>query len=126
MAASVLPRKPTVLAAPPTVASADPFHMSVPPGPPQQIAMLIHPGCIPLDVFGPHAVFAMLGNVQVHLVWKTRAAVVAATGVSLQPTTTLAECPPELTVLFVPGDLLRFAVACTRQLSLGNMAMAPG
>jgi hypothetical protein len=34
--------------------------------------------------------------VQVHLVWKTRDAVVAASGVPLQPTTTFAECPRDL------------------------------
>jgi cyclohexyl-isocyanide hydratase len=77
----------------------------VPTGPPQQIAMVIHPRCIPLDVFGPHAVLAGLGNVQVHLVWKTRDPVVAASGVPLQPTTTFAECPRDLTLLFVPGGL---------------------
>jgi cyclohexyl-isocyanide hydratase len=79
--------------------------MSVPTGPPQQIAMLIHPTFIPLDLFGPHAVFALLGNVKVHLVWKTRDPVTAATGVPIQPTTTLAECPQDLDILFVPGGL---------------------
>jgi cyclohexyl-isocyanide hydratase len=69
------------------------------------MAMMIHPQCIPLDVFGPHAVLAGLGNVQVHLVWKTRDPVVAASGVPLQPTTTFAECPRDLTLLFVPGGL---------------------
>jgi cyclohexyl-isocyanide hydratase len=79
--------------------------MAVPTGPPQQLALMIHPGCIPLDVFEPHAVLAGLGNVQVHLVWKTSDPVVAASGVPLQPTTTFAACPREFTLLFVPGGL---------------------
>jgi hypothetical protein len=41
--------------------------------------MLIHPAFIPLDLFKPQAVFALLGNVQVHLVWKTKDVVMAAT-----------------------------------------------
>jgi cyclohexyl-isocyanide hydratase len=104
VAAAVLPWKRPAMAEPPPPASVEP-HMAMPTGPPQQIAMLVHPRCIPLDVFGPHAVFAGLGNVQVHLVWKTRDTVIAATGVPLQPTTTFAECPLNLTVLFVPGGL---------------------
>ena len=67
---------------PPLPTSPDHVRLAVPTGPPQQIAMVLHPRCIPLDVFGPHAVFAALGNVQVHLVWKTRDTVIAATGVS--------------------------------------------
>ena len=65
----------------------------------------IHPSFILLDLFGPHAVFALLGNVKVHLVWKTREPVIAATGVPIQPTTTFTECPKDLDVLFVPGGL---------------------
>jgi cyclohexyl-isocyanide hydratase len=105
VASAVLPWMQTVAEAPPPATSVDHVHMAVPTGPPQQIAMVIHPQCIPLDVFGPHAVFAGLGNVQVHLVWKTRDAVVAATGVPLQPTTTFAECPRDLTLLVMPGGL---------------------
>lgn len=104
LVASLLPN--TVLAAsePHSASTAD-IHQAIPDGPPSQIAMLIHPACIPLDVFGPHAVFALLGNVNVHLVWKTREVITAATGLLLQPTTTFSECPKELDVLFVPGGL---------------------
>jgi cyclohexyl-isocyanide hydratase len=104
VAAAVLPWQRPAMAEPPPLASADP-HMAVPTGPPQQMAMVVHPRCIPLDVFGPHAVLAALGNVQVHLVWKTRDAVVAAAGVPIQSTTTFAECPRDLALLFVPGGL---------------------
>jgi cyclohexyl-isocyanide hydratase len=105
VASAVLPWTRTAAEAPPPATGADHVHMAVPTGPPQQIALVIHPGCIPLDVFGPHAVLTGLGNVQVHLVWKTRDPVVAASGVPLQPTTTFAECPRDLTLLFVPGGL---------------------
>src|SRR5262245_53208547 len=85
VASAVLPWTRTAAEAPPPATSADHVHMAVPTGPPQQIAMVIHPRCIPLDVFGPHAVLVGLGNVQVHLVWKTRDAVVAASGVPSSP-----------------------------------------
>jgi cyclohexyl-isocyanide hydratase len=104
LAASILPHK--LYAATNThTASTDNIHTAIPGGPPSQIAMLIHPSFIPLDLFGPHAVFALLGNVQVHFVWKTREPVMAATGVPIQPTTTFAECPKQLMMLFVPGGL---------------------
>jgi cyclohexyl-isocyanide hydratase len=80
-------------------------HASVPGGPAQQIAMLVYPNLIPLDLFGPHAVFAALGNVQVHLVWKTRDIVVSHNGIPIQPTATLENCPEKLDILFVPGGL---------------------
>src|SRR4029450_8533879 len=80
VASAVLPWTRTAAEESPPATSADHVHMAVPTGPPQQIAMVIHPRCIPLDVFGPQAVLAGLGNVQVHLVWKTRDAVVAASG----------------------------------------------
>jgi cyclohexyl-isocyanide hydratase len=67
--------------------------------------MLIYPTFILLDLFGPHAVFASLGNVKVHLVWKTRDTVLAATGVPIQPTTAFSECPKDVDILFVPGGL---------------------
>jgi cyclohexyl-isocyanide hydratase len=81
------------------------MHASIPSGPPQQIAMLVYPNLIPLDLFGPHAVFAALGNVQVHLVWKTRDIVVSHNGIPIQPTATLENCPGNLDILFVPGGL---------------------
>jgi cyclohexyl-isocyanide hydratase len=105
LASSVLPGKHAAVAEPQAAAGADHIHMSVPTGPPQQIAMLIHPAFVPLDLFGPHAVFAMLGNVKVHFVWKTRDAMVAATGVPVQPTTIFTDCPKDLDILFVPGGL---------------------
>jgi cyclohexyl-isocyanide hydratase len=104
LATAVLPEK-VFAASEPHAANADDIHKAVPGGPPTQVAMLIHPSFILLDLFGPHAVFALLGNVKVHLVWKTREPVTAATGVPIQPTITFAECPKDLDILFVPGGL---------------------
>jgi cyclohexyl-isocyanide hydratase len=104
LAASLFPDR-VFAASEPHAADAADIHKAVPGGPPAQVAMLIHPTFIPLDLFGPHAVFALLGNVNVHLVWKTRETVIAATGVPIQPTATFAECPKDLDILFVPGGL---------------------
>ncbi len=75
----------------------------IPDGPPQHIAMLLYPKMTTLDLIGPQQIFATLGNVKVHLVAKTRELVTSDLGVSIQPTTTFADCPNSLTVLFVPG-----------------------
>lgn len=70
-----------------------------------QIAMLVHPAFVTLDLIGPHQFFTSLGNVNVHLVWKTRDLVSSSNGVVIQPTATLKDCPKDLDVLFVPGGL---------------------
>lgn len=75
----------------------------IPEGPPQHIAMLIYPQMTALDLIGPHTIFSTLGNVKVHLVWKTHDLVTSDAGVSIQPTTTFADCPDNLTAIFVPG-----------------------
>lgn len=105
LAASVLPTQRVVAAESQPVQSPGQAQSSVPTGPVQHIAMLVHPAFIPLDLFGPQAVFALLGNVQIHLVWKTKDVVMAATNIPVQPTTTLKECPKDLEILFVPGGL---------------------
>lgn len=104
LAASILPDKVFAAHESHATTAAD-IHKAVPKGPPSQVAMLIHPSFIPLDLFGPHAVFTLLGNVNVHLVWKTRDTVIAATNLPIQPTTTFAECRKDLDILFVPGGL---------------------
>lgn len=76
----------------------------IPDGPPQQVAMLIYPQMTALDLIGPLQMFAAMGNVEVHLVWKERGKpVVSDAGVPILPTRSFAECPDNLTVLFVPG-----------------------
>ncbi len=70
-----------------------------------RIAMLIYPEMTAQDMIGPQLLFASLGNVDVHLVWKTREAVVSDTGVAILPTATFQECPKDLDILFVGGGL---------------------
>ena len=70
---------------------------------PDQIAMLCYPGMTILDLIGPQYMFAALMGATVHLVGKTRDPMTSDTGVTILPTTTFAECPKDLTVLFAPG-----------------------
>jgi len=67
-----------------------------------QIGILLFPGVQQLDLTGPYEVFASLPSAEVHLIWKDRAPIKSATGLTLGPTMTFAECPA-LDVLCVPG-----------------------
>ncbi len=74
------------------------------------IAMLAYPGMFPLDLVGPLTVFEALLNRDIHIVWKNRNVVRAEKPehpnlVPIHPTTTFAECPKDLDVLFVPGGV---------------------
>ena len=69
----------------------------------RQIAMLVYPGFTALDLVGPQYAFSMLENVQVHLVWKTLDPVTSDTGITVHPTKTIADCPDQLEIVFVPG-----------------------
>ena len=75
----------------------------IPDGPPQQVALLIYPMMTALDLVGPQQILASMGNVDVHLVWKDKNTLYTDSGIPMQATKTLAECPDNLTVLFVPG-----------------------
>lgn len=68
-----------------------------------EIAMLVYPGMTALDLIGPQHMFASLMGARVHLVAKTLSPVTSDLGVTLTPTTTFANCPRDLTVLFAPG-----------------------
>lgn len=115
----------------------------------EQIGMLLYPGMTPLDFVGPQFMFAGLMGATVHHVAKDMAPVRGDSGLSLMPTTTLAECPRELDILFVPGggegtlaamrdrDLLAFLAdrgsraklvtsACTGSLVLGAAGLLRG
>jgi len=74
---------------------------TMPQQPPLQIGMLLYPGMILLDFAGPQASLGMHG--QTHLLWKTLDPIATDSGVSLLPTTTFADCPADLDILFVPG-----------------------
>lgn len=65
------------------------------------VAMLLYPGLTLLDLVGPHT--ALAATMDVHLVAKTLDDVVSDTGVTVRPTTTLAQAPRDVDVLFVPG-----------------------
>jgi cyclohexyl-isocyanide hydratase len=68
---------------------------------PLTIGMVLFPTFTLLDLAGPHAALGMHG--QTHLLWKTLEPVWTDTGISINPTTTFADAPAELDVLFVPG-----------------------
>lgn len=84
-------------------ASSDNLHDSVPTGPPQQIGMLIYPKMTALDFVGPHTFLSGLMNVDVHVLWKTKDIITTDSGLRIQPSTALSECPKDLDILFVPG-----------------------
>lgn len=69
----------------------------------EQIGMLLYPGMTALDFVGPQHMFAGLMGATVHHVAKTLAPVVSDTRLALLPTVTLAKCPRDLDILFVPG-----------------------
>jgi cyclohexyl-isocyanide hydratase len=71
---------------------------------PLQIAALVFPGMVLLDLIGPQTVFALL-RANVHLVSRDRTPVATDVGCAIAPTMTFDECPSELDVLFVPGGL---------------------
>lgn len=68
---------------------------------PLNIGMLLYPNFTLLDLAGPHAALGMHGKT--HLLWKTMDPVWTDTGISINPTTTFANAPTDLDVIFVPG-----------------------
>jgi cyclohexyl-isocyanide hydratase len=73
------------------------------------IGMLLYPGLTQLDLTGPFEVLHRIPDAKVHLLWKTRDPVTADSGLTLTPSTTLADCP-QLDVLFVPGGAGQLAL----------------
>jgi cyclohexyl-isocyanide hydratase len=73
------------------------------PGRPK-IAMLIHPKMVMQDLIGPLTVFNLVHS-EIHLVWKRHEPVVTEVGLPVMPSTSFADCPTGLDVLFVPGGL---------------------
>src|SRR5579883_3136652 len=67
-----------------------------------EIGILVFPQVQQLDLTGPYEVFATLPDARVHLIWKDRAPLASATGLTLTPTMSFAECPV-LDVICVPG-----------------------
>jgi cyclohexyl-isocyanide hydratase len=63
--------------------------------------MLLYPGLTLLDLVGPQTVLS--AHARIHLVWKTKDMIRTDTGIGIEPSATLSECPKRLDVLFVPG-----------------------
>lgn len=70
---------------------------------PLQIGMLLFPDLTALDFVGPQLIFATMGDVRVHLLWKDLGVVPSDSGLGIQATTRLSDCPKHLDILFVPG-----------------------
>lgn len=68
------------------------------------IAMLVHPKMVLQDLVGPMTVFNLMMS-EIHLVWKSLEPVMTEIGVPITPSTTFADCPKDVDVLFVPGGL---------------------
>lgn len=68
------------------------------------IAMLVHPKMVLQDLVGPMTVFNLMMS-EIHLVWKSLDPVMTEIGVPITPSTTFADCPKDVDVLFVPGGL---------------------
>ena len=67
-----------------------------------QIGLLLFPRLTQLDLTGPFEAFARIPDADVHLIWKRIEPVISDVGLTLLPTTTLADCPP-LDVICIPG-----------------------
>ncbi|MGX1097628.1 DJ-1/PfpI family protein [Amorphus sp. MBR-141] len=76
--------------------------MSATASSPLQIGLLVFPKVQQLDLTAPYEVFASAPGTQVHLVWKDLEPITSATGLTLAPTVTFADCPA-LDVICVPG-----------------------
>lgn len=79
-------------------------------GPKLQIGMLVYPGMFLQDLVGPLTMFEALMNRDIHLLWKNRTPVGPEKPehpglIPVPPTTTFADCPDTLDVLFVPGGV---------------------
>jgi cyclohexyl-isocyanide hydratase len=82
------------------------MELAMKPGPRLQVAMVMYPEMTGQDLIGPHNFLCGIMNADVHLVWKTKEPVpLDRGGTALLPTMTLAECPKQVDVLFVPGGL---------------------
>ncbi|MFD0985771.1 DJ-1/PfpI family protein [Methyloligella solikamskensis] len=68
------------------------------------IGFLLFPDVQQLDLTGPYEVFASLPDTELHLVAKDLSPVRTATGLVLQPTVAMADCP-QLDIVCVPGGL---------------------
>ena len=90
-------------------------------GPKLQVAMLVYPRMVLLDLVGPQTILKILGS-DLHLVGKTRAPVSTDVEIDVTPTTTFTDCPADLDVLFVPGGLMGSIAAMQDEATLRFLA----
>ncbi|MFE7117120.1 DJ-1/PfpI family protein [Streptomyces sp. NPDC057654] len=73
------------------------------------IAILVCPGYMPVDIIGIHTGLGLLPDVNVHLVWKNLDEIMGSPAFPTRATTTFEDCPAELDALCagaVPLDVL--------------------
>ncbi len=115
----------------------------------EKVAMLLYPGFTALDLVGPHYFFACMMGAEIHLVTPgdALAPVPSDLTLAIEPTITLADCPRDLDLVFVPGgtagtldaarnpDVLRFlreaqteymTSVCTGSVILGAAGLLRG
>ena len=71
----------------------------------EQIGMLLYPKMTVLDIVGPYHFLCFMSGAKIHLITNQSdlKPVVSDAGMGIEPTTTMADCPPDLDLLFVPG-----------------------
>lgn len=77
-----------------------------------EIAILVCPGYMPVDVIGFHTVLGCLPGVNVHLVWKDLDEISGFPHFPTRATTTFEDCPADLDVLYsgaTPSEILEDA-----------------
>ncbi|KOU07666.1 isonitrile hydratase [Streptomyces sp. NRRL F-5755] len=73
-----------------------------------EIAILVCPGYMPVDIIGFHTAMGLLPDVNLHLVWKNRDEITGMPHFPTRATTTFEDCPADLDVLFagaVPAEV---------------------
>lgn len=69
------------------------------------IGLIAYPGMFLQDLVGPLTVFEALMNRDIHIIWKEKVPVATGSLIKITPTTTFAETPKNLDVLFLPGGV---------------------
>ena len=71
----------------------------------EHIALMVYPGMTILDVIGPYHFLYFMEGAKIHIVTNQPHldTVVSDAGMGIQPTITMADCPRDLDLLFVPG-----------------------
>ncbi|WP_205215255.1 DJ-1/PfpI family protein [Amycolatopsis albispora] len=89
-------------------------HLAIPDGelPGLTVAILVAPGYMPVDIIGVHTALGLLPKVELHLVWKNTDEFTGLPTFPTRPTTTFADCPRDVDVLFtgaVPPEVFQDA-----------------